>query len=92
MTASCQALFDAGTRLRLVQDQPAAGAVFLIWRPEYRHFGHTGFIVEKVAGVWTTIEGNTNPQGGREGYGVFKRTRTFAPQDRFIHWLNASTS
>ncbi|HWY19912.1 MAG TPA: peptidoglycan-binding domain-containing protein [Candidatus Acidoferrum sp.] len=41
--------------------------------------GHTG-IVEQVAGVrLTTIEGNTNLNGSREGIGVFRRTgRTIA--------------
>ena len=39
--------------------------------------GHTGF-VEKVAnGMITTIEGNTNEGGGREGIGVFRRARKF---------------
>jgi hypothetical protein len=36
--------------------------------------GHAGFI-ESIAGdVLTTIEGNTNPGGSRDGYGVFRRT------------------
>jgi len=36
--------------------------------------GHTG-IVEKVnGGFLTTIEGNTNDGGSREGIGVFRRT------------------
>jgi len=41
--------------------------------------GHVG-LVEKVAGVGlTTIEGNTNVDGSREGIGVFRRTgRTIA--------------
>lgn len=41
--------------------------------------GHVGF-VEKVAGMaLTTIEGNTNINGSREGIGVFRRTgRTIA--------------
>jgi hypothetical protein len=36
--------------------------------------GHVG-LVEQVAGVvLTTIEGNTNDGGSREGIGVFRRT------------------
>jgi hypothetical protein len=40
--------------------------------------GHTGIVlsVDKSAGTWTGIEGNTNPlDGGREGYGTFILTR-----------------
>ncbi|HMS64317.1 MAG TPA: CHAP domain-containing protein [Ignavibacteria bacterium] len=37
--------------------------------------GHTG-IVEKInGGMITTIEGNTDPAGSRNGYGVFRRER-----------------
>jgi len=50
--------------------------------------GHTG-LVEQVAGVrLTTIEGNTNLGGSREGIGVFRRTgRTIATINRgFIQY------
>ena len=41
--------------------------------------GHTG-LVEKVAGtVLTTIEGNTNDNGSREGIGVFRREKRTIP-------------
>ncbi len=89
LTGSCQSLFDAGTRLKLVRPWPAPGAVFLLWRPGLGRFAHTGFVVEQQGTAWATIEGNTNPAGGREGYGVFARTRAFAPADRFLHWLDA---
>lgn len=87
-TASCQALFNAATSLKLVETAPSPGAIFLIWRPTLGHFGHTGFALEQSGSAWKTIEGNTNPDGGREGYGVFERLRHFAPTDRFIRWIN----
>lgn len=37
--------------------------------------GHTGIIIAVNGGFMDTIEGNTNDQGGREGSGVFARTR-----------------
>lgn len=41
--------------------------------------GHTG-VVEKVAGtLLTTIEGNTNLNGSREGIGVFRRDKRTIP-------------
>jgi hypothetical protein len=88
MTAGCQALHDAAARLRLLQSEPVAGAVFLLWRPKLNRFAHTGLVVDQVSSGWRTIEGNTNPNGGREGYGVFERVRQFDPNDRFIHWIN----
>jgi len=35
--------------------------------------GHTGIVVDNVNGWLTTIEGNSNAEGGREGIGVFLR-------------------
>jgi hypothetical protein len=36
--------------------------------------GHLGFIAEVAGGHLVTIEGNTGPDGTREGIGVFRRT------------------
>jgi|SRR6185369_2990227 len=49
------------------------GAVFVM---DFGHgTGHVGFI-ESIDGAWlTTIEGNTNVEGQREGIGVFRRKR-----------------
>lgn len=90
-TGGCQALKEAAERARLLRDRPAPGSVFLIWRPALHRFAHTGFVVGAVAEGWKTLEGNTNPDGGREGYGVFERVRKFAPEDRFIHWIDGPT-
>jgi len=58
-----------------VSDQPCLvrpGMVFVIATSGVH--GHVG-LVEKVTGeVLTTIEGNTNDNGSREGIGVFRRT------------------
>jgi hypothetical protein len=37
--------------------------------------GHAGLVVEVRRGNLTTIEGNTNNGGSREGVGVFPHTR-----------------
>jgi len=37
--------------------------------------GHAGFVTTVIGGRLTTIEGNTNEGGSREGIGVFTRTR-----------------
>lgn len=36
--------------------------------------GHTGMVEKVVGGLLTTIEGNSNDGGSREGIGVFRRT------------------
>jgi len=37
--------------------------------------GHTGFVKDVIDGKLVTIEGNTNNDGSREGYGVFLRSK-----------------
>lgn len=37
--------------------------------------GHTGLVEELNGGIIKTIEGNTDPAGSRNGYGVFRRER-----------------
>jgi hypothetical protein len=37
--------------------------------------GHTGMVESVQGGFITTIEGNSNNQGGRDGFGVFRLTR-----------------
>ncbi len=37
--------------------------------------GHTGIVESVQGGLLVTIEGNTNPGGGREGDGVYRRTQ-----------------
>lgn len=99
-TGSCVQLYEAGRRLGIVHDRPAPGAVFLLWLPvasEHAHrYAHTGFCVgpdATDARRWETLEGNTNPAGGREGYGVFRRrgehARQWGARDVFLYWWEA---
>lgn len=67
---------------------PQPGDVFVIWFPSLNRFAHTGFVVSVNGREAGTIEGNTSGGGSREGWGVFSRTRTFGPKDRFIRWQN----
>jgi len=55
---------------------PERGDLFF-WLDK-RQRGHIGFVISKpIAGVFRTIEGNTDGESGsREGDGVYKRTRT----------------
>lgn len=71
-------------------DTVGPGCVFVIVG---KHGGHTGFVEswalvgddDKV--VLTTIEGNTNDDGSREGIGVFRRTRL---EDEITGYLDFS--
>lgn len=60
-------------------DVPIEGAV-AIWR-HYKQdkptwMGHAGIVVQPNGDYFSTIEGNTNSAGGRDGQGVIARTRS----------------
>lgn len=88
--AGCMSLYDDGRGKGLVGTRPIRGAIFLMWGKAYdgkERFKHTGFITEvNDDGSCQTVEGNTSPDGSPEGTGVFLRTRTFGPKDRYIYW------
>ncbi len=55
--------------------------------------GHTGVVVKVDEKGWTTIEGNTNAAGSRDGDGVYLKTHLWtnaAQVDRTIGWFDAS--
>lgn len=51
------------------------GSIFIIDHGNDR--GHTGIVVSATSRGLVTIEGNTDPSGGRDGDGVYRRTRRF---------------
>lgn len=62
------------------------GNVFGIYFPALKRIAHCGF-VEGVNGDWiTTIEGNTNVPGSREGDGVHRRLRHKKTVYRYSEW------
>ena len=88
--AGVQRLYEWGVAQGLVRETPTVGDIFLLWEAGLTpaRFGHTGFVVEvKADGSCQCQEGNTNPGGSRDGYGVFERTRHFGVSDRFLRWV-----
>ena len=62
-------------RGEFTHQRPRAGDVFLIWFARLNRPAHTGF-VDRWSGDWvTTVEGNTNTSGSREGDGVYRKRR-----------------
>lgn len=74
MTGDCYALYQWAESTHRLTDNPVRGDVFLVkggaWVVQ-----HTGFVIRVAGKTVDTIEGNTNPAGGSDGYGVFKRNR-----------------
>lgn len=49
----------------------------LVFRIQPNKKGHIGFIAERRSFLARTIEGNTGPDGGRDGDGVYEKHRAF---------------
>ena len=54
---------------------PQAGDVFFIYFAEKKRVAHTGFVHQWGEIYVTTVEGNTNEAGSREGDGVYRKRR-----------------
>lgn len=86
VTASCQTLYEYANTHGLLSDAPRRGDVFLLWHASLGRYAHTGFVEAAVAKSVVTLEGNTNPDGGREGYGWFRRKRVVDDHIKFVRW------
>lgn len=66
------------------------GDIFMLWFPDRGRYAHMGFVQNPNADgarqKFTTVEGNTNRQGGREGTMVASRTRPYSDRYKFIGW------
>lgn len=75
----------------VVPDEEAGtGDLFCLYYDRRGRFGHIGFVREppRESGLWTTIEGNSNEGGSREGTKVVSRRRDLAtlPGTVFLRW------
>jgi cell wall-associated NlpC family hydrolase len=85
-TASVQALADWGASMS--DERPLhVGALVLVWFDSKQRYGHVGIVTGVEGEKVSTIEGNTNRDGGREGFGVLARKRRIDPAKlRFLNW------
>lgn len=76
---SCTATYAnfAGSSLFKVSKVPKLGSL-IVWRLGQGWKGHIGVVEEVKEGWLTTIEGNTNDAGGREGIEVARKRRRYA--------------
>ena len=70
-TAGCSVLFP----LSLQTTKPKPAVVFGIYFASLKRIGHCGFVEEQKNNWLSTIEGNTNVAGSREGDGVYRKIR-----------------
>jgi len=85
-TAIADLIAQWGEEHDVAYREPEPGDIFCLHYPAKGRYGHVGFVVGVPSGSFETIEGNTNPGGSREGYGVFKRVRTVTDRCLFVRW------
>jgi len=61
---------------------PRPGHLFMLYYPMKSRYAHIGIVDATLEGGLTTIEGNTNDDGSRNGIGVFQRYRHYS--DRLV--------
>jgi hypothetical protein len=83
MTASCDVLLEHARKKKWLTHVPQADDVFLVMKSPTDAI-HTGFVTSVDPTGIGTIEGNTNDDGSRDGYGVFERRRALVGPLVFI--------
>lgn len=78
-SASCETIHQWAKKHNKIVKEPRAGDLFLVLNAEGRAH-HVGLCADAATnGKVPTVEGNTNVDGSRDGYGVFERKRTLGP-------------
>ena len=94
-TGSCQVLGDTAAQQQALVHRPVRGDVFLWYMAPLDRFAHTGIVLDmRETGstfLCTTIEGNTNDDGSRDGWKSCLKHRFFGKADghAFIRWTTA---
>lgn len=69
--------------------EPKPGDVFVLYYPNLKRIGHTGFFHrQQNSTVFETVEGNTNQAGSREGDGVYRKFRSFKATYAITRWTD----
>jgi hypothetical protein len=89
--AYCPHLAAWASKMGVLDTTPTPGALMLFWRyvdaEKRSRFAHVGLVISHNAdGTVDTIEGNTDDDGGREGWVVAVKRRRIGEGDRFVNW------
>lgn len=88
ITASVQEAVDWAEAHEVLRESPSRGDLLVSWYNSLNRFGHVAIVLEVLQDSRIkTIEGNTNLDGSREGYGVFERIREPSDRYKFIRWV-----
>jgi hypothetical protein len=72
-------------------DTAVPGDLIFFWHANLKRYAHVGVVTAVVGTDVQTIEGNTAPDGGREGWGVMAKHRKAGPGVKFGRWTAVLT-
>jgi hypothetical protein len=73
---------------KYILKQPQTGDIFVLWFPKLKRIAHTGFYDYGInSQVYSSVEGNTNEEGSREGDGVYRKKRSYRATYRISRWI-----
>lgn len=93
-TAYVPSTYQWAKQKGIIYDRPKPGdlVIFDDGRTDVPPYYHIGIVVKWAGGNdFTTIEGNTDSQGGGEGDGLYERTRSLMStyyNCHFVRWIN----
>jgi hypothetical protein len=85
-SGSCQAIYDWAKQKDCLVAAPAPGDLFLLYHAELSRYAHVGYVRSVRSDRLGTVEGNTNTDGSRDGWGVFARERLMSSRLAYVRW------
>ena len=87
-TGGCAVLGEWAEQHGVLVKEPQVGDIVLYWHASLGRFAHTGLVEQLLTGPkpLQALEGNTNDDGSRDGWGYLRKTRAIGTRDRFIRW------
>ena len=80
-TGYCPTIWNWAVKNHHTLAVPQPGCLFLVWNDSLHRYAHVGFVAEVHGSYFTSVEGNSNNTGSREGKGVCSNTRRWSLGD-----------
>lgn len=84
-TGSVQELYSWAVANGRILADPVPDALMCVYHTDLNRYAHVGIVEDvKADGSFSTIEGNTNADGSREGYAVCRHLHVPGPKLAFV--------
>ncbi len=79
-----QGVYNWSVKNTIISTKPLKNHAFVVYYPNLKRYAHIGLIADVKGDKFLTVEGNSNTDGGREGYAVVSQWRLWTKNHKSI--------